>query len=124
MIALKKCPRCGKYGVIYGHFHDSKDDKYGWLGVKCLKCGWRSVDKENTAIMIEEFKKLDDVLRMNETLVIRIDRRGDDIPFIGFIRFIKGEAVTIESLHASSYEEALNRAKTKALHSTGRKQKP
>lgn len=59
LIALKKCPKCKKYGVVYGHFGYSKTDG-GWLGLKCVECGWMEKDEKNTKLMLGDFRKLRD----------------------------------------------------------------
>jgi len=59
LIPLQKCPRCGKYGVLYGHHFNGENDKYGWLGIKCRKCGYKEIDKEETARLREDFQKLE-----------------------------------------------------------------
>ena len=59
ILRLEKCPRCGRNGLIHGHFHEGKNDRYGWLGVKCIKCGYEKRDEKETNKMISEFKALE-----------------------------------------------------------------
>jgi len=58
---LEKCPECGKNGIIYGHFFNSEKDKYGWLGILCLECGYEKIDKKDTDELIKEFKKIENM---------------------------------------------------------------
>lgn len=57
LVNLMKCPKCGEYGVRFGHFGVSKTS-YGWLGVKCIKCGWIEVNEELTKQMLIDNQKL------------------------------------------------------------------
>lgn len=56
LVKLEKCPKCGECGVLFGHFGVTKS--HGWLGLKCIKCGWTEVNEGLTAKMLKANQKL------------------------------------------------------------------
>ena len=44
IVVLEKCPQCGKRGLLYGHWFDGTEQ--GWIGVKCVKCGYTAKDEK------------------------------------------------------------------------------
>lgn len=57
LVRLHHCPKCGEYGVRFGHFDVSKDGN-GWLGLKCTKCGWTQKNKYLTKKMLIDNREL------------------------------------------------------------------
>ena len=69
LVKLHECPKCGKNGVWFGHFGVSKTS-YGWMGLKCTKCGWTQKDEGLTRKMLIDNRKLkeytDKIIKGNE----------------------------------------------------------